>query len=130
MKILVDADFLVALNKPNDTNFKNALSKVVFFKESEIFITQFTIPEAITVLSYKTSQEQAKKFLTESRSNNFSVIELDESLQEKTDQIFLAQKKKGTSWVDCLNVAAIQYYHLDGILSFDRFYQQVGVKVF
>ena len=130
MKILVDADFLVALNKQNDTNFKKAVNKIVFLKEAEIFITQFTIPEAMTVLSYKTSHTEAKRFLNETRHAHFTVINLDESLQEKTDQIFFAQKKKGTSWVDCLNVAAILTCHLDGILSFDRFYLQAGIKVF
>lgn len=130
MKILVDADFLVALNKQNDTNLEKALSKIGLFKKAEIFITQFTLPEAATVLSYRVSQEEAKKFLNETRHTHFTVISLDELLQERTDQIFLTQKKKGTSWVDCLNVAAIQMHHLDGILSFDRFYQQAGVKVF
>jgi len=130
MKILVDADFLVALNKQNDANFNKAVNKITLFEKAEIFITQFTLPEAVTVLSYKTSHSEAKKFLTEARHNNFTVIELNESLEEKADQIFLAQKKKGTSWIDCLNVAAILTHHLDGILSFDRFYQQAGIKVF
>ena len=33
-------------------------------------------------------------------------------------------KKKGTSWIDCLNIVSVKTYNLDGILSFDKFYKK------
>lgn len=129
-KILVDTDFLFALVVENDVHHRIAIEKLQKYEKDIFFITSFTIPEVVTVLSHKVSQEQAKNFLKQERESSFTVIKLDEVLQEKTDQIFLAQKKKGASWVDCLNAAAVQVHHLDGILSFDRFYQKAGIKVF
>jgi|SRR5882672_9014184 len=129
-KILVDTDFLFALVVENDVHHKVATEKMQQYVKDMFFITPFTIPEAVTVLSYKVSQDQAKRFLKQARESNFAQIVFDESIISKVDELFLAQKKKGTSWIDCLNVAVILSNHLDGILSFDRFYQQVGIRVF
>ena len=51
MKILVDADFLVALAKEDDSNHEKAILKARDLKEAAIFITPFTIPESVTVVS-------------------------------------------------------------------------------
>ena len=43
---------------------------------------------------------------------------------------FLKQTKKGCSFIDCANLAVIERYKLDGILTFDEFYPKelrVGV---
>jgi predicted nucleic acid-binding protein len=53
---------------------------------------------------------------------------LNEEIVSLADKIFLAQNKKGISWIDCLNGAIVKYYKLDGILSFDKFYSKIGIK--
>jgi predicted nucleic acid-binding protein len=129
MKILVDTDFLIALIKIDNKNHLKAIDKVQKIKEAKVFITPFTIPETVTVLSYKVSYIAAKNFLKTAR-NKFSELPLNEEIIASADKIFLSQNKKGTSWIDCLNVALIKYYKLDGILSFDNFYLKLGVNVF
>jgi len=129
MKILVDTDFLIALIKIDDKNHLKAIDKIQKTKEAKVFITPFTIPETVTVLSCKVSHIAAKNFLKTAR-NKFSELPLNEEIIASTDKIFLSQNKKGTSWIDCLNVALIKYYKLDGILSFDKFYLKLGVNVF
>jgi predicted nucleic acid-binding protein len=129
MKILVDTDFLIALIKIDDKNHLKTIDKVQKIKEAKVFITPFTIPETVTVLSYKVSHIAAKNFLKTAR-NKFSELPLNEEIIALADKIFLSQNKKGTSWIDCLNVALIKYYKLDGILSFDNFYLKLGVNVF
>jgi predicted nucleic acid-binding protein len=129
MKILVDTDFLIALIKIDDKNHLKAIDRVQKIKEAEVFITPFTIPETVTVLFYKVSHIAAKNFLKTAR-NKFSELPLNEEIIASADKIFLSQNKKGTSWIDCLNVALIKYYKLDGILSFDKFYLKLGVNVF
>ena len=49
-------------------------------------------------------------------------IIMDEELENESWKIFLSQTKKGTSFVDCANLAVVEKYKLDGILSFDKFY--------
>ena len=43
-------------------------------------------------------------------------------IEEGGWKIFKAQTKKGISYVDCINLAVIQKFKFDGILSFDKFY--------
>lgn len=130
MRILADADFLVALAKKDDINHQEAVSKAKILKEDTIFITPFTIPEAATVLSYKVSQKEAKKFLAQIRRTGIIEVFLDQKIISSADKIFLSQNKKGTSWIDCLNVSIVNFYKLDGILSFDKFYKKLNIKMF
>ncbi|MGB9706840.1 MAG: type II toxin-antitoxin system VapC family toxin [Microgenomates group bacterium] len=128
-KILVDADVLVALAKPDDSNHKKALTLAKKLKNDILFITPFTIPEAATVLSYRVSHEAAKAFLSEARKRNLVELALNSEAIKSADEIFLAQKRKGTSWIDCLNAAMVKINFLDGIFSFDKFYSRLGIKL-
>jgi len=128
MRILADADFLVALAKEDDINHPKALSKIAQLQDAIIFITPFTIPETVTVLSYKVSQSAAKTFLTHMREKNLVELPVDKTALEEADRIFMLRKEKGISWIDCLNAALVKSYQLDGILSFDKFYKKVGIS--
>lgn len=130
MRILVDADFLVALAKKDDSNHAKAVTLAEKFTGSFFFITQFTIPEAATVLSYKVSQDSAKSFLNKTRKMNLVELPFAHNLSESTDSLFNSSSKKGTSWIDCLNITYVKNFQLDGILSFDKFYQKNKIKMF
>ncbi len=78
-------------------------------------------------MSYKVSQKAAKKFLKTAREKLVE-LPLNEEIMVLADKIFLAQNKKGISWIDCLNVAVIKFYKLEGILSFDKFYSKIEKK--
>lgn len=128
--ILVDTDALVATIKGDDSNHKKAIVIGKKFKNSTYYITSFTIPETATVLSHKMSQKDAREFILKARVENFVEVPLTSDLIREADQIFVSQNKKGTSWIDCLNVAVVKNKNLDGIFSFDKFYQKLGLKTF
>ena len=50
------------------------------------------------------------------------IILLDLELENNSSKIFEKQSKKGMSFIDCANLAVLEKYKLDGILSFDEFY--------
>lgn len=129
MKFLIDADFLVALAKEDDTNHISAVARVREMGEVSLFVTPFAIPEAATVLSYKLSHGAAKKFLEEARQRNFFELPFDQGVAKNADIIFLFQQRKGTSWIDCYNAARIKEHMLDGILSFDKGYKRLGIRI-
>jgi predicted nucleic acid-binding protein len=104
MRFLIDTDFLIAIIKEDDKNHLQSIKKLEGLKNDSIFITPFTLPETVTVLSYKVSHRSAKKFLKESREN-FIELSLNNRLIALTDETFLSQNKKGTSWIDCLTDA-------------------------
>lgn len=127
-KFLVDADALVALAKEDDSNHKKALKIAQVSSGVSLYATPFTIPEATTVLSYKVSQKTAKQFLGQARQRKLIELKLTAQITQLADEVFLQQNLKGTSWIDCLNVATIKHYSLDGIFSFDKFYKKFRIK--
>ena len=128
LKVLVDADVLVATTKEDDSNHKKSLAVSKKLKNSVFYITPFTIPETATVLSHKVSQRVAKEFILKARSENFIEVPISSGLIQEADRIFVSQNKKGTSWVDCLNAAVVKTEELDGIFSFDKFYKRLKIK--
>jgi len=123
-KIVVDSDFLVALYRQDDASHERAtkLFGKVGQDEPELVIINLVIQETATVLSHRIGAAAARKFYEQIRSLADIVIFVDEQLEEQSWQVFLKQSKKGTSFVDCANLAAIAFYNLEGILSFDTFY--------
>lgn len=128
--ILVDADALVALAKTNDSNHKKAVSLSEKLQEMGVsfYFSPFTIAEAATVLSYKTTHTSAKKFLKQIRKLDIPIFELPELYKLYADDWFLKQKKKGTSYFDCYNMALLDRYkkQLVAIFSFDQIYKRNG----
>lgn len=128
-KILVDADALVALAKEDDSNHRKALKIAKSLEKDNLYLTPFTIPEVATVLSYRVSHKSAKAFLKAARKRNLLELSLTSKAKKMADNIFLDQKKKGISWIDCLNIAMIKVHKLNGIFSFDNFYRKMGIKL-
>ena len=97
------------------------------------FVSPLTLPETATVLSHKLSQAEAIKFLIKTRKEQSKEelveILLTPELIEKADQIFISQKRKNTSWPDCLNMAILKLHHLDAIFSFDKIYAENKFRV-
>ena len=128
--VLVDADALVALAKTNDSNHKKAVTisnKLQKIGVSYCF-SPYAVAEAVTVLSYKASHQSAKKFLRQIRKLDIPVFELPEKHKDLADKWFLRQKKKGSSYFDCYNMALLEVLkkQSDAIFSFDSIYKRNG----
>jgi predicted nucleic acid-binding protein len=128
-KILLDADFLIALWSQDDSNNKKALEIASKLSDCFVCMTQFTVAEIVTVISKKWSQSEAVNYLKSIRERKYPEVEITQDLVDMTDELFMKQKKKGTSWIDCYNAVICKKECLNGIASFDKFYSRVGVKV-
>lgn len=128
MKILIDADALVALAKEDDRNHPKAEKIAGRLKKASLYVTPFTIAEAATVLSYKVSQKAAREFLLSARERKLIEVKITAPIARLADEIFVKQTRKGISWIDCLNVALVRYFAFDAIFSFDKFYRQLGLQ--
>lgn len=131
MKVLLDSDALFSLYVTSDVHHQNA--KAIFEKllqeKKELFITNLVLQETTTVLSYRFGQKQATDFLSRFDKTGIKQIFMGEKLTVKSWEIFKKQQKKGTSFVDCANIATYQEIKAEEIMSFDRFYQRKGLKV-
>ena len=133
LNILLDTDALVALTKKDDSNRQKAISIYQKLKENgvQFFLSPFTTAETVTVLSYRLSHKEAKKFLTEARKTDLPVLFVEDNAPNLADQWFLKENKKGTSYFDCYNMALLERYgkQLNAIFSFDSVYKKNGFKL-
>lgn len=130
MKILVDSDCLVGAFKEGDPHQKTSI-KFLYHHTKEgdsLYVLNIVLQETVTVLSHRTGMDAVRLFHKSLPSLNLVIINLNESLENNSWTIFLSQTKKGTSFVDCANLAVVEYYKLDGILSFDEFYKEKRIK--
>lgn len=128
---LVDSDAFVALVLPGDALATTAqhLFHEIETQHQGIATTNWVVAETATVLSNRDSQATALKFLTMIEEGEIPVLSISEALERATHDIFRAQKTKGTSMVDCSNVATARYYDIPNLLTFDRFYRRFGYEI-
>lgn len=124
MKYLIDSDFWVALVKQDDGHHQEVVEAFRELKRGRVkfFSTNLVLQEVGTVLSHKVSAEAVRIFYKKVSKLGLFLIRVGEKSEKKSWDIFLQQTKKGCSFVDCSNLAIVDEYNLDGILSFDKFY--------
>ena len=72
-------------------------------------------------------QDAARKFLKVARNpdkSNLICVPIKAKFYTQALDIFERQDKKGTSYVDCSNVAIIRSLELDGVCAFDKVYHK------
>lgn len=130
-QILVDSDAFVGWIHTGDNHHKKAKAAFQKIRKDRLRMvaSSWVVAETATVLSHRKGQDLAREYLRKIRDFDFPVIHVDESLQEDATQIFEYQEKKGTSMVDCGNVAIARRFGIPRIFSFDRFYERkFGIK--
>lgn len=123
-KLLIDADWLVGAFRDEDPHHKVAAKSVARHVENkdELYVLNLVIQETGTVLSHRTGMGAVRLFWEKLPKLRLKAIRVDEDLEDEAWGIFLKQTRKGCSFVDCANLAVIEKYKLDGILTFDKFY--------
>lgn len=124
MRLLADSDFLFGLLVPDDAHHQRAkeIWEKLIQQDHDFFVLNITIQETATVLSHKRGQLTAIVFIERLSELGLKKIDINIDLEKEGWVIFKTQVKKGTSFVDCANLAAINKFGIDGILSFDKFY--------
>lgn len=131
-QILVDSDAFVGRFYGDDPHHKKALSTFAELEErGELLVTtSLVVAETATVLSHRSGQVLARRFLDVLRRSKLSVIHIDERLQHEATEVFVAQNARGSSFTDCANVAVMRRFHIPTVFSFDKAYgKQFGVKL-
>lgn len=122
-KTLVDTNVLVGAIRDQDALHERAARMLVVLKNNhETWALNLVIQETATVLSMRDGMAAARTFYQGYKDIIDVEIKIDDKLEQLSWQIFLKQHKKGTSFVDCANLAVHQHYRLDAIATFDEFY--------
>ncbi len=123
MKYLVDSDFLISFSSDADSTHSKSIEIYKnLAKNSELLSTNLVFQESTTVISKRFGMQKAKVFYEMINKFINTRLVFEENIEKEAWKIFLKQNKKGTSFIDCANLAVCQKYKFDGILSFDEFY--------
>ena len=130
MGVLFDSDALFALYVATDVHHQKAkkIFQDLLDKKIELWATNLVIQEVTTVVSYRLGQKQAKDFLNRFNKIGVKQIFVGQKLTTNAWEIFRRQKKRGTSFVDCANVAVCKEMGINKIFSFDQIYNKLGLK--
>src|SRR3990172_5609153 len=106
-QMLVDSDVFVAWLMPDDLLHKEAEKKLSELekKETPLVMTNWVLAETATVLSYRAGHRVAVEFLENMERMGFEIAWTGEKAFAAAVNLFKRQKKRGTSMVDCINVA-------------------------
>jgi predicted nucleic acid-binding protein len=123
--VLIDSDAFVGWIFPNDVHHKRVLTLFKRIKKQGYrpVTTSWVVQETATVLSRRSGQGDAKKFL-DIMTSDFPVIHITELLERDTATYFCAQEGPNISMVDCSNVVVMHEFNITHIASFDKFYFQ------
>lgn len=130
-QVLVDSDAWVGWMAENDPHHQRAVNTFERLKESgSIIVTTSAVEgETATVLSYKYGAEASLKFLDKITTLKVPIIHIDQNLHNEALALFMNHSKRGTSYVDCTNLAVMATNDIPRIFSFDSFYfKDFGLK--
>jgi len=131
-KVFVDTNVFVALEDQNDSTHKKAVELSLLLsqnKKMKFYTSSEVIGETLTVLSHKLGKEIARLFMKKYKNNKMVEIFIDENMYKDTEDLFLRNKSKNISFIDCSSVIAMRRTKIKAIFSFDEDFKNLGVKL-
>ena len=131
-KVFVDTNVFVALEDQNDSTHKKAVELSLLLnqnKKMKFYTSSEVIGETLTVISHKLGKEIARLFIKRYKNNKMIEIFFDENMYKDTKDLFLRNKSKNISFVDCSSVIAMRRAKINAIFSFDEDFRKLGIKL-
>ena len=121
-KILLDASFLVAIFRKNDSLHQRAIENRDVL-ENDCYISNGIISEVITILGQKTKDIALVRLAYNYMKDNFTIID-ESDINMYNDNVFTIFEKYNKDkfrlgFIDCSQVVICEHYGLDYVVSFD-----------
>ena len=124
--IFIDTSFFCAFYNDKDSQFKKSLSHIDILNTHNIYTSNFILLESYTVISQRVSKQIAVEFgETIKNVSKIKIIEIDNSLELDTWEIFKIVQNKNMSYVDCSTIAVMKENSIKQILTFDKHFQKL-----
>ncbi len=123
-KVLLDSDFLVGMMR-EDEDLHETIKEMVssdWFENSYVIVTSLVKMEAATVISHRVGMAMARRLVNCIDRLVDEEVFVDERWMNAGWLVFLEQTKKGSSFVDSMNLVVAKKLGCKKILSFDKFY--------
>ena len=131
-KVFVDTNVFVALEDQNDSTHKKAIELSLLLnqnKKMKFYTSSEVIGETLTVVSHKLGKEMARLFMKKYKNTKTREIFFEENMYQVTKGLFLRNKSKNISFIDCSSVLAMRRAKIKVIFSFDEDFRKLGVKL-
>ncbi len=123
-KVLLDSDFIVGLLR-EDEDLHETIKKLVnsdWFEKAYVVVTSLVKMEAATVVSNRVGMKMARELVDCVDGLIDEEVFIDERWMDMGWLVFLEQTKKGSSFIDSMNLVVAKKLGCKKILSFDKFY--------
>ena len=121
--ILLDADFLIALNVKEQSTHQKAQQLALQFTNKSLVMLRIVQAEFATVASRKFDHDFAVEVSLSLEDYGVSVLEMTTDDYKQAWEEFANYTKRGTSFFDCANLVMARKLKAK-IASFDQFYPE------
>lgn len=131
--LFVDTNAFIALFDQDDTYHDRATAVIDGIEDrtlqyGPIFTSRYVLSETATTLLYGVDHRAAVRALETIRgSSTFNILEVDESLFERTAEQFAAYDDHQISFVDQLNAVLSAEFDIEHIFAFEDDFRTLGL---
>ncbi len=130
LNVFVDASAFIAVWKPDDSSHEKALEiveKLTTLKATP-YTSPFVIAESLNVISRHVSRRVAVLLLGEIRSGRYFVMDPDEDIFGRAENIYKKATSKDLSYMDCIGFEIMRSLDITWTFSFDTHFKKQGFK--
>lgn len=125
-RVFIDSNVLCGLFNNKDALHQKSENAIIFLKESEFLISNFILLECYTIISQRTSKENAIHFRNYMFANRqYEIFWIDRNFEQDAWKIFSSIKDKNFSYVDASILAVMKKEKIGHLLSFDTGFQNL-----
>ncbi len=118
--VFIDANVLCGLFNNKDSLHEKSKKAIISLKKSEFAISNFILLECYTIISQRTSKENATHFRDYIFANRqYKIFWIDRRLEDEVWLAFKSIKDKNFSYVDASILAIMKKQNVRHLLSFD-----------
>lgn len=128
MRVFVDSSAIIALLVKNDSNHEQAmeaLSRMVR-QGAELVMSNFIIAESYNLIAARVNSFKAREWLL---ANTWPVERVGRLDEKRALEIIRKYDDKDFSYTDATSFAMIERFAIDFAFTFDRHFQQYGIRI-
>jgi predicted nucleic acid-binding protein len=126
--VFVDSSAIIALLVKNDSNHEQAmeaLSRMVR-QGAELVMSNFIIAESYNLIAARVNSFKAREWLL---ANTWPVERVGRLDEKRALEIIRKYDDKDFSYTDATSFAMIERFAIDFAFTFDRHFQQYGIRI-
>lgn len=129
MRVFIDTSAFCALTVDKDTHHRRAIDISDGLEEAGLFTSHLVLAETITLVKRRAGQQRAEsvgRLIREDR--RFTMLMIDERIDELAWQWFIKYSDQPFSYVDCTSFALMAELGIERAFTFDEDFRRAGFE--